>query len=35
MHGLIEFASRYIVMVEHTDAHFHQASPGTRPWTTS
>jgi hypothetical protein len=27
LHGLFEFASRHIVMVEHTNAHFHRASP--------
>src|ERR1700719_176245 len=35
MHGLVEFPSRYIVMVKHTDAHFHQAPPGSRPGTVS
>src|SRR6516165_4093671 len=32
MHRLFEFPSRYIVMVKHTNAHFHQVSPGTRAW---
>jgi hypothetical protein len=27
LHGLFEFAGRHIVMVEHTNAHFHRASP--------
>jgi hypothetical protein len=25
--------SRYIVMVKHTNGHFHKASPNTHPWT--
>src|ERR1700751_1705631 len=32
MHRLFEFPGRYIVMVKHTNAHFHQVSPGTRAW---
>ena len=27
LHGLFELAGRHIVMVEHTNAYFHRASP--------
>src|SRR4051812_6166462 len=27
LHGLFEFAGRYIVMIEYADAHGHRASP--------